>query len=405
MLSITALSFCVMTSPASVSAPSKPPYVRLSAFYFVYFLALGVFVPYWSLYLQHVAHFSPAQIGELMAVFMASKIVAPFVWGWLADHYGHRLRIIRLASGAALVCFAGMYWQQTYAWVLLVMAGFGFFWNASLPQFEALTLAHLGAEVRRYSGIRLWGSVGFIVMVLWLPTWLDGQFALLLDVLLVCFAGIWLSTWLVRDKSQALPAPVAGELRTVLTHSGVGMLLLACALQQASHGVYYTFFSIYLENHGYSLSFVRWMWALGVIAEVVLFLFMHRLIQRFGASRLFILALFLTGVRWILLGKYVDYLAVLLLAQVLHAATYGLFHAAAIHLVHHVFAGRLQGRGQALYSGVSYGLGGAVGSLLSGYSWQLWGAEQTFFMATVVVNVGLLVSLKALLELGRKYAD
>lgn len=404
-LSITALSFHVMTSPSSISVPVKPPYVRLSTFYFVYFLALGVFVPYWSLYLQHVAQFSPAQIGELMAVFMASKVVAPFAWGWLADHYGQRLRLIRLASGLALLCFAGMYWQQTYVWVLVVMAGFGFFWNASLPQFEALTLAHLGAEVRRYSAIRLWGSIGFIVMVLWLPTWLNGQFAPLLNVLLLCFAAIWLSTWLVRDKPQTFAAPARGELRQVLKHSGIGMLLLACALQQASHGVYYTFFSIYLEDHGYSLGFVRWMWALGVIAEVILFVFMHRLIQRFGASRLFILALFLTGVRWILLGKYVDVLPMLLLAQVLHAATYGLFHAAAIHLVHHVFSGRLQGRGQALYSGVSYGLGGAVGSLLSGYSWQWFGAEQTFFIATVVVNVGLFVSLKALLELGRKYAD
>lgn len=395
-----------MTSLASTPAPTKPPYVRLSTFYFVYFLALGVFVPYWTLYLQQVAHFSPAQIGELMAVFMATKIIAPFIWGWLADHTGQRLRVIRLASGVAFVCFAGMYWQQTYAWVLLVMAGFGFFWNASLPQFEALTLAHLGAEVRRYSGIRLWGSIGFIVMVLYLPTWLEQhRIAQMLDVMLVCFAGIWLSTWLVRDKPLQLTHAEPAKLREVLRHPGIGLLLVACALQQASHGAYYTFFSIYLEDHHYSLSFVRWMWALGVIAEVVLFLFMHRLIPRFGASRLFILALFLTGVRWILLAKGVDYLPVLLLAQLLHAATYGLFHASAIHLVHHVFPGRLQGRGQALYSGVSYGLGGAAGSLLSGYSWELFGAEQTFYAATIVVNIGLFLSLKAMLNMGRSYAN
>ena len=131
------------------TSPVKPPYVRLSVFYFTYFAALGVFVPYWTVYLKKVAGFSAAQIGELMAVFMVSKVVAPFIWGWLADHTGQRLRIIRLASALAAVCFAGVYWQNSYGWMMLVMASFGFFWNASLPQFEALTLNHLGTDIGR----------------------------------------------------------------------------------------------------------------------------------------------------------------------------------------------------------------------------------------------------------------
>ena len=395
-----------MTSPASVSVPSKPPYVRLSAFYFMYFAALGVFVPYWTLYLKTVAHFSPAQIGELMAVFMASKVVAPFVWGWLADHTGQRLRIIRLASLLATVCFAGMYWQQTYAWVLLVMAGFGFFWNASLPQFEALTLNHLGEHVGRYSWIRLWGSIGFIVTVVSLPPVLERYgVERAVDAMLGLFVVIWLATWLVNDRTHSVMHTQTSRLREVLRQPAVWLLLLACTLQQASHGVYYTFFSIYLEDHGYSRHFTGWMWALGVMAEVLLFIVMHSLLRRFGAERLFLLALFLTGVRWILLGKYVDSVAILLFAQVLHAATYGLFHASAIHVVHHVFPGRLQGRGQALYSGVSYGLGGALGSLLSGYGWEILGATQTFYLAAVTVNAGLFLYLYAMRDLGKRYAQ
>ena len=77
---------------------NSPPYFRLSFFYFAYFAVLGVFVPYWTVYLHTAKDFSPVQIGKLMAVFMATKIVAPFLWGWLADHGGQRLRIIRLAS-------------------------------------------------------------------------------------------------------------------------------------------------------------------------------------------------------------------------------------------------------------------------------------------------------------------
>ncbi|EIJ35940.1 MFS transporter [Thiothrix nivea] len=379
---------------SSLDPQTKPPYGRLSVFYFAYFAALGVFVPYWTVYLKKAAGFSPAQIGELMAVFMATKVVAPFLWGWLADHSGKRLRIIRLASLLAVACFAGAYWRQDYGWMALVMAGFGFFWNASLPQFEALTLNHLGAQVGRYSSIRLWGSVGFIVMVAGLPTLLASHgIGLVVDAMLLLFLGIWLSTWLVRDKPHATHAVRSSRLREVLRQPAVWILLLACALQQASHGVYYTFFSIYLEDHGYSRSFTGWMWALGVIAEVVLFLFMHRLIHRFGAARLFMLAMFLTGLRWVVLGTWVDDMPVLMISQGLHAATYGLFHASAIHLIHHQFPGKLQGRGQALYSGLSYGAGGAMGSLLSGYAWEYLGSAQTFYAATLVVGVGWLLAM------------
>lgn len=373
---------------------NSAPYFRLSLFYFAYFAALGVFVPYWTVYLHTAKGYSPIQIGELMAVFMATKVVAPFLWGWLADHTGERLRIIRLASLLGVLCFLGVYRDQGYGWMVAVMAGFGFFWNASLPQFEALTLNHLGKQVGRYSWIRLWGSIGFIVMVVGLPPLLERQgIGRVVDAMLLLFVGIWLSTWLVRDKPHATHAVKNNRLREVLRQPAVWILLLACALQQGSHGVYYTFFSIYLEGEGHTRTFIGWMWALGVIAEVVLFLFMHPLIERFGAARLFVLSMFLTALRWIMLGTWVHNVPMLLLAQVLHAATYGLFHASAIHLVHHQFPGRLQGRGQALYSGLSFGVGGALGSLLSGYGWEFLGETYTFYAATVVAGIGWLLAL------------
>lgn len=325
---------------------------------------------------------------------MLTKVIAPFIWGWLADHTGQRLRIIRLASLLSVVCFTGVYWQQTYLWLAFVIAGFGFFWNASLPQFEAVTLNHLGENIGRYSSIRLWGSIGFIVMVASLPSLLDLYgIALVVDALLVLFIAIWVSTRLVGDKPHTHGQQHnTRRLHEVLRQPVVWVLLVACALQQASHGAYYTFFSIYLEDHGYSRTFTGWMWALGVIAEVVLFLFMYRLIQRFGAARLFVIAMLLTGIRWVVLGTWVDNMAILMLSQLMHAATYGLFHASAIHLIHHCFPGKLQGRGQALYSGLSYGVGGALGSLLSGYAWEYLGAAQTFYIAAAIVGLGWIMA-------------
>ena len=170
------------------------PYWRLSAFYLFYFASLGALIPYWSLYLQGLG-FGAAEIGELIAILMGTKLIAPNVWGWMADRFGRRMAIIRLASLLSAVTFVGVFFGEGFWWLALVMTVFSFFWNASLPQFEATTLSHLGDSTHRYSTIRLWGSIGFIVTVAGMG-WLLGVYGtgLLPKVLLALFLGIWFAS-------------------------------------------------------------------------------------------------------------------------------------------------------------------------------------------------------------------
>ncbi len=142
---------------------SGVPYWRLSGFYFFYFASLGVLIPYWSLYLKSLGYNSLA-IGGLVAILPATKLIAPYIWGWLADHTRRSMFIIRLASVLALLSFSLVFVSQQLGWLIFVMLLFSFFWNAILPQFEAMTLNHLGNDTHRYSMIRLWGSLGFIVI-------------------------------------------------------------------------------------------------------------------------------------------------------------------------------------------------------------------------------------------------
>ena len=137
-------------------------YWRLSGFYLFYFASLGALVPYWGLYLKSLG-FDVTQIGQMIAILLATKVVAPNVWGWLADYTGNRMPIVRLTSLLAVLTFAGVFLDSGFWWLVCVMTAFSFFWNASLPQFEATTMNHLGEDTHRYSGIRLWGSVGFIL--------------------------------------------------------------------------------------------------------------------------------------------------------------------------------------------------------------------------------------------------
>ena len=359
-------------------------YWRLSGFYLFYFAALGALWPYWGPYLKSIG-FGDAEIGQLVAIIMATKIVAPYLWGWIADHTGQRMMIVRIASLLAVIAFAGIFINHTYWWLVLVMMIYSFFWNASLPQFEATTLSYLGEDTHRYSSIRLWGSFGFIVAVAGLGPLLNFYGTSLVPlVFLGLLGGIWVCSLLVPEQVADSWLLDHEPIVNVLRRPAVMALFMVCFLLQASHGPYYTFYSIYLQEHGYSYSTIGQLWALGVVAEIIVFLFMHRLLPRYGPRFLFLASLALTTLRWLMIGWFVDSAPLLAAAQLLHAASFGVYHAVAISLVHRYFTGRHQGRGQALYSSVSFGAGGATGSFISGYLWQGMGATTTFTFGAVL---------------------
>ena len=377
----------------------KTQYTQLSAFYFFYFAALGAFLPYWSLYLKSL-NFTANEIGELLAVVMASKVVSPYLFSWISDHIEKRLVIIQGSMFISVIVFAGVIPYQSYWWFALVMATFGVFWNAALPLYEALTLNHLEHDTSRYSYIRLWGSVGFIVVVLVLPMIIGGSnISLLPQIILVLLVANTITTFLVDDRAS-LNSHQSSQTHIIATLKKpiVIALLLACFFQSLSHGAYYTFFSIYLEDQGYSRDFSGAMWALGVFAEVGLFILMRRLLTKFSICRLFIFALLITAIRWVMLALWVDNLILLIISQLFHAASFGLFHACAIYLIHSLFPGRLQGRGQALYAGMSFGLGGALGHLLSGYAWDSMGSTWTFLSSAIIALIGAIIAYRYITE-------
>ncbi len=368
-------------------------YWRLSTFYLFYFASLGVLVPYWVLYLKHLG-FSPLEIGQLMALLMTTKIISPNIWGWIADHTGRPMAVVRLGSLLAMVIFSLVFFVQSYWPLALVMVGYSFFWHAVLPQFESTTLSHLGDEPHHYSRIRLWGSIGFIVSVAALgpvmdfagPGWLP-------PVVLLLFAAIWFSSLGVPESSRHHEEEKGtGSLLDLLGRPDVIALLAVCFLTQASHGPYYTFYTLYLEAHGYSHSTIGQMWALGVIAEIGIFMVMHRLAPQFGLRPLLITALLLTTVRWLMIGIWPDSLMTLLAAQTLHAASFGIFHAVAIALFHRHFRGRHHGRGQALYSSLAFGGGGAFGALYSGMGWESIGSTMTFTFAASLAFIAAVIT-------------
>lgn len=368
------------------------PYWRLSNFYLFYFASLGAFIPYWSVYLQSLG-FAPTEIGELMAILMTTKILSPNIWAWIADRTGKRMVIVRFGCLAALFVFCGVFVRQDYWWLAGVMVGYSFFWNAALPQFEATTFSYLGDRSENYSNIRVWGSVGFVLSVSLVGLALDYYSAQLLPYisffLLLC---IWLASLVVKERDVGQVNLHHEPLKNILFRPHVIALFVSCMLMQASHGPYYTFYTIYMESHGYARGWVGQLWSLGVIAEVVVFLIMYKLVNRFGVRNLLLASLACASFRWILTGLYVENTAVMIFAQTLHAASFGVYHAAAIQLIHKYFTGKHQGKGQAFYSSMSFGVGGALGSLYSGYIWDAMGEHAVFYVAAAISACGFIVA-------------
>jgi len=379
-------------------------HANLSRFYFVYYFFVGAFVPYWGLYLQS-EQFSAADIGILMSLFQVSRIFAPNLWGWLADHTKQRVKWIRLTALLGLLGFVAVFWAHGFFWLFFVMAALSLFTSSTLPLSESLTLAHLATTNGHYSRIRMWGSLGFIFAAVILGFFID---AYGINSLLWFLLGVQIILFALTFKlPEATIAPHANDhfsIWSILKQPTVIALLIGCALMVTAHGVLYNFYSIYLVKHGYSKGMIGLLWALGVVCEIFIFMLMPKIMARFSLKAILLVSLALAVLRFMILGIAVDSIVLLLFAQSLHAATFGSFHAASVEVIAQFFKGKHQARGQAIYNSVAYGLGGTIGGLAGGYALQYIGGENTFLLSSVFPLIGFLVIAFGL-KLSQQHAD
>lgn len=381
-------------------------FVKLSALYFTYFALLGVMAPYLSLYLENEGY-SLLEIGQLLSILMITKMVAPLIWGGLADRYNKSVILVRIGSLMTLICYVGFFWAHDFWTIALVIILFSFFWNAVLPQIEVLTLYNLSEKRNQYSRIRLWGSVGFICSVVFCG-WLFEVFKVSFFpyVLLVLISSIFLVSLFSFEEVRVKPSVKNNgvQFKTQLNRPAVILFFLICFLLQVSHGSYYTYFSIYLSSLEYSKSQIGWLWALGVVAEVMVFVVMHRWLKHSSIANIMLLSLMLTFIRWIMTAYFADSIFLITLMQCLHAFSFGAMHVASIQFVHRNFEQHNQGRAQALYSSMGFGAGGAVGAYLSAYIVDAADYSTTFLVSSVVSLVAMFAVLAMKYQLRNRHS-
>lgn len=351
------------------------PSMRLSSFYFTYYAALGAFTPYWSLYLESRG-MGVAAISILMSLWYATRIVSPSTWATLAARSPHPIRWLQLGCLLTLLSFVFFLFPLGFTGLFVVMCAFCFAYNAVMPQFEAITLSHLGARSDRYGRIRVWGSIGFIAVVASFGMLLDGfGVGTLPWLMLPLLAGLLASSFANRYAHPVEEAHGENHIgfRARLKRPQVIAFFVAAFLAQVSFGPYYTFFSIYLTEHHYSATMLGAFWTVGVLAEIGVFFLSSRIFRRWDAGKVMMFALISAALRWWATALWPDSVPVMLVAQLTHALNFGAFFASVMQLLVRFFPGRMNGHGQGVFYGLSSGVGGVVGALTAGQLWHYGG--------------------------------
>lgn len=315
------------------------------------------------IYLSKVLYnmgYSAFEIGVLYAIIPIVRFLSPFVFS--------RYELNRKVFLASLVIFlasAASFFFTIHSFYLLSMsfAFFGLAVSIVLPYIESIALAVLQKE--KYGKVRLYGSIGFALVALVLPYYMENYNA----TLLFLFVSVVL---LVAAAYYVSLAKLGAEIEMEDPTSGFSFgkelgLWLSIFFMQLSFGAFYSFFTIYETESGFSVNTVSYFWIFGVLCEIVMFYFQGSILKRFSLYSLIRFTVLATAFRWLLLFLYADNLVVVLLSQSFHALSFALYHTA---VVSYLFANYEKKKlAQQFYYGLAYGLGMFLGSLIAGVTY------------------------------------
>ena len=372
----------------------------ISSQYFIYFGVLGIFLPYFNLYCYHLG-FTGLQIGIVSALRSLAMVLFPLIWGSLADRFQIRKPIYILCTFLSTSIWS-LYLFFADFWPMLVITVFyGIFYAPIISFLEAVTMDVLGKEKKSYGLIRVWGSISFIAMVLVLGKIIDLYSVDIILILILAgslvLAAISILVPAIKTRPQDLLAPGAGSLleKRVIIFLFCGFLMLV------SHGAYYGFFSIHLENLGYGSTFIGIAWALASTAEILVMIKSEKIFSRFSLENVLFFSFLVAAVRWMILF-FAESAAVILLSQILHAATYGTFHMASILYIDRLAPEQIKTLGQSVNNALTYGLGLMTGFFINGYVYGITGSYPLFLMSALIALAGGMLFQSFQLAAGKK---
>jgi len=336
--------------------------IFLAIFYFFYFSIIGVYI----IFLPKVLAMSGYIASDIGIIFAAGPLVRFLVPFAFIKGLKLTIGIFKVALLVMFLSSVSFYFSlDNFYKLLLSNIALGVGLSLVLPYVELISLKYLGKE--KYGKIRLWGSVGFILVALVLVRFLQNAQTALLFLLIVTLITA-LSAFIIAKNAEAIldkTEHVTNDINLLQDWK----LWLGLTLMQVGFGSFYNFFTIYETDYGISLDMTIYLWSFGVVVEIFMLFFQGKFLQN---NLLFILQLttFITAFRWILLFLFPQNIIILFFSQTIHALSFALFHSAAISYLFHLY--KHKSLAQQFFSGITYGFGAFLGALIAGYVYELF---------------------------------
>jgi len=341
-------------------------FITLSLYYFLFFALIGDYVIFLPKYFQSIG-FSPFEIGIIFAMMPIARFITPFIFlkkPLIKKDFLISLIISTLASFLILT--------KNFFFIILAFFLIGASFSVVFPYIEAIAIAKLNT---RYGQARLFGSIGFMlfgIIFSYIKVNLVYAFIILMTITNL------VSLYFLEDKTiKKSNAPI--------DFKKAWRFWLAVILMQISFGGFYNFFTIYEISHGIDKEYIGWLFAIGVSAEILVFIFQHKFIDKFSPIFWIKISILLTAIRWIVLNFFASNIFIVALTQLIHAFSFAIFHTSALLYLSKTYENKTLA--QQFYAGIAYGAAAFIGSIISG---MLYG-ENLFLCEGLIALIGFLI--------------
>jgi MFS transporter, PPP family, 3-phenylpropionic acid transporter len=354
----------------------------LSGFYFLYFAALGITLPFLPAYFKSLS-LSASQIGVLLALPPLLSLFAPPWWGQLADRSGRADRVLKVIALGSTLCFAAFLWAERFASLLVAMGCYAFFTSSVTPLVDSLALQRVALFGGSFARIRLFGSLGFVLSssAFGLVASAVDRLTIVVAFCLLCGQFLWSLTLQARRSPGVLLGPFSG-LR-LISDRDLAAFLVATCLHWIACSPFNVTFSIHVQALGLAPAVVGLSAGLGVLTETIVMYAYPRFANLFTPRQLLLWSFLASAFRWAGLGL-VRRPELIVLLSLLHGLTFGAFYVASVAFVSGRVWEDLRASGQALFASVTFGLGGLIGYLSSGVGYDAMGGQRLFSVAAAV---------------------
>ncbi len=361
--------------------------IIIGSFYFFYFAIVAVYIIFMPKVLQMVGY-SPSDIGILFAASPLVRFIIPFLF---LKHITLTPKVFNaallLSFGASLLFypFLEFFWPLLFTNILL---GIGM--SLSLPYIESIALSHMPKE--KYGKVRLFGSIGFILVSLVLVNYLRTPYNAIIFLNISTFLSLVFGFLVLKSESKhVIPLLEEGKAFNLFEH---WPLWLSLFLMQVGFGGFYNFFTIYASSHSIgieefgisAMDMTIYLWSFGVICEVFMLYFQAPLLKN-NLLKVLQFSIGITVLRWLILAFYPENLILLFLSQSVHAFSFALYHSAAIMYLHSLYSDKKLS--QQFFAGIAYGLGGFLGAFGSGFIYEV-SAKGLYLTAALITLLSLM---------------